>query len=43
LLIKKVPYDIERDFAAISQTVVVPNLLVSHPSPPAQNVKELIA
>lgn len=37
------PYDIERDFAAISQTVVVSNLLVSYPSLPAQNVKALIA
>ena len=42
-LMKKVPFDIERDFAPVSMTVVVPNLLVSHPSIPANNVKELIA
>lgn len=42
-LMKKVPFDIERDFAPIAMTVIVPNLLVSHPSLPAQNVKELVA
>ena len=42
-LMKKVPFDIQRDFAPISQTVIVPNLLVSNPSLPAANVKELIA
>jgi tripartite-type tricarboxylate transporter receptor subunit TctC len=42
-LMKKVPFDIERDFAPIAMTVIVPNLLASHPSLPAQNVKELIA
>jgi len=42
-LMKKVPYDLERDFAAISMTVIVPNVLVSHPSLPAKTLKELIA
>ena len=42
-LMKKVPFDIERDFAPIAMTVIVPNLLASHPSLPAANVKELIA
>ena len=42
-VMKKVPFDLERDFAPISLTVVVPNVLVSHPSLPARNVKELIA
>ena len=42
-LMKKVPFDIERDFAPIAMTVIVPNLLVSNPSLPAANVKELIA
>ena len=42
-LMKKVPFDIERDFAPIAMTVIVPNLLASHPSVPAANVKELIA
>lgn len=42
-LMKRVPYDLERDFAPVSMTVVVPNVLVSSPSLPANNVKELIA
>ena len=42
-LLKKVPFDIERDFAPIAMTVIVPNLLVSNPALPASNVKELIA
>ena len=42
-LMKKVPFDIERDFTPIAMTVIVPNLLASHPSLPAANVKELIA
>ena len=42
-LMKKVPFDIERDFAPIAMTVIVPNLLASHPSLPAANVKEFIA
>jgi tripartite-type tricarboxylate transporter receptor subunit TctC len=42
-LMKKVPFDIERDFAPIAMTVIVPNLLVSHPAVPASNVRELIA
>lgn len=41
-LMKKVPFDVERDFAPIAMTVIVPNLLASHPSVPATNVKELI-
>ena len=40
---KKVSYDLDRDFAPISLVVIVPSLLVSHPSLPARNVKELIA
>ena len=42
-VMKKVPYDLERDFVPISRTVTVPNVLISHPSLPAKNVKELIA
>ena len=42
-VIKNTPYDLERDFAPVSMTVVVPNLLYSHPSLPAKTVKELIA
>jgi tripartite-type tricarboxylate transporter receptor subunit TctC len=42
-VMKKVPYDLDRDFAPISLTVVVPNVLVTHPSLAARNVQELIA
>ena len=40
---KKVPYDALKDFAPISQVVSLSNLLVTHPSLPAQSVKALIA
>ena len=39
----KLPYDTLRDFTAIANMVSVPLLLVSHPSLPIRNVKELIA
>ncbi len=42
-IMAKVPYDPVKDFAPISQVLVVPNLLVGHPSLPARNLKELIA
>jgi tripartite-type tricarboxylate transporter receptor subunit TctC len=41
-LMKKLPYDPVNDFAPISRLVVVPNLLVVHPSVPAKTVQELI-
>jgi tripartite-type tricarboxylate transporter receptor subunit TctC len=40
---KKVAYDLARDFAPISQTVTLPNVLATHPSLPVKSVKELIA
>ena len=40
---KKMPYDALRDFAPITQTHFVPNLIVVHPSVPAKSVKEMIA
>jgi tripartite-type tricarboxylate transporter receptor subunit TctC len=40
---KKMPYDALRDFAPITQTLYVPNLIVVHASLPAKTVKELIA
>jgi tripartite-type tricarboxylate transporter receptor subunit TctC len=40
---KKMPYDVLRDFAPITQAVSLPNLMVLHPSVPARSVKELIA
>jgi tripartite-type tricarboxylate transporter receptor subunit TctC len=36
-------YDTLRDLAPITQTVTVTNILVTHPSVPARNVKELLA
>ena len=41
-VMKKVSYDLARDFAPISITVTLPNVLISNPSLPARNVKELI-
>lgn len=39
----KVPYDPERDFAAVALVARAPYLLVAHPSFPPRSVKELIA
>jgi tripartite-type tricarboxylate transporter receptor subunit TctC len=39
----KLPYDSIRDFAPLGLLVTVPNVLVVHPSVPAQNVADLIA
>jgi tripartite-type tricarboxylate transporter receptor subunit TctC len=43
VLYKKVPYDPINDFAPITQVAAAPNLLITHPSLPVRNVKELIA
>ncbi len=42
-MLRKIPFDITRDFAPISLAVTLPNVLVSHPSLPVKTVKELIA
>jgi tripartite-type tricarboxylate transporter receptor subunit TctC len=42
-LMKKVPFDLVRDFAPVSLMVTVPEMILSHPSLPAKNVRELIA
>jgi tripartite-type tricarboxylate transporter receptor subunit TctC len=42
-VMKSVPFDLLRDFAPITNVVTMPNLLFSHPSVPAKNVKELVA
>ncbi|MBS0452250.1 MAG: tripartite tricarboxylate transporter substrate binding protein [Proteobacteria bacterium] len=42
-LYSKMPYDPLVDFVAISQVAVVPNVLVVHPSVPANNLAELVA
>jgi tripartite-type tricarboxylate transporter receptor subunit TctC len=40
---QKLPYDPEKDFAPITNGGSVPNMLIVHPSVPANNVQELIA
>ncbi len=40
---RKLPYDVFRDFAPITQISVFHHVLVVHPSVPAKSVKELIA
>ncbi|HEV7822606.1 MAG TPA: tripartite tricarboxylate transporter substrate binding protein [Burkholderiales bacterium] len=40
---KSMPYDGLRDFAPITQTHFVPNLILLHPSVPVHSVKELVA
>lgn len=40
---KNLPFDPVRDFAPVSQFVVLPNMLVGHPSMQPKNIKELIA
>ena len=37
------PYDINKDFAPVTQLVTSPNVIVVHPSVPAKNFKEFIA
>jgi tripartite-type tricarboxylate transporter receptor subunit TctC len=40
---KKLPFDVEKDFAPISQVMTVPNALVVHPGVPVHTLKELVA
>jgi tripartite-type tricarboxylate transporter receptor subunit TctC len=42
-LYSKLPYDTVKDFQPVSLTARLPNILVVHPSLPANNVAELIA
>ena len=42
-LMKKLPYDPDKDFAPITRIAVVPSVLVVHASVPAKNIKDLIA
>ena len=42
-VMKHVPFNLERDFAAIALAVEMPNMLTVHPSLPVKSVKELIA
>jgi tripartite-type tricarboxylate transporter receptor subunit TctC len=42
-LYASVPYDIDKDFAAVALMAVVPNMLVIHPALPFKTVPELVA
>lgn len=42
-VMKKVPYNLERDFAPVSRIVTMPNVLTVHPSVPVKTVKDLVA
>jgi tripartite-type tricarboxylate transporter receptor subunit TctC len=42
-VLKSVPYDLDRDFAMISRTVIAPGVLVSNSALPPKNLKELLA
>ena len=42
-LVKNLPYDTVKDFAAVSLLATSPSVLVVHPSVPARSVRELIA
>jgi tripartite-type tricarboxylate transporter receptor subunit TctC len=42
-LYKSLPFDVQKDFAPITVTAYIPNLLVVNPSVPANNVADFIA
>ena len=42
-LYKKLPYDVEKDFVPITLLATLPNILLTNPSLPFKNTKELIA
>lgn len=42
-LLPKLPFDVLRDFAPVTQVAILPNLLVVHPGLPAKSVREFIA
>ena len=41
--LRKLPYDMERDFAPVAQVALATFVLVVHPSVPASDVKQLVA
>jgi tripartite-type tricarboxylate transporter receptor subunit TctC len=41
--LSRLSYDVERDFAAVSLLVSVPQLIAAHPSAPAKTLRELVA
>src|SRR5436309_2327062 len=42
-LLTKLPYDTEKDFTAVAFVGYIPLILVTHPSFPANSVKDLVA
>lgn len=42
-LLRKLPYNAEKDFAPVTLVAIGPNLLVVHPSLPVRTVKDLVA
>lgn len=42
-LYSRLPYDPVRDFAAVTNVIAAPNVIVAHPSLPSRNLKEVIA
>lgn len=42
-LFHKVPFDVDKDFATVTNIAATSNVLTVHPSVPAQTVKELVA
>lgn len=42
-LYAKLPYDVQRDFAPITEIATIPQLLSVHPSIPAKSLKDLVA
>src|SRR5438874_6384947 len=42
-LYSKLPFDAEKDFAAVSLAAYIPQILVANPSLPVKNVQELVA
>ena len=43
LVFKQMPYDVQRDFTPVTLVLVVPYLLVVHPSLPVKSARDLIA
>lgn len=42
-LVKNLPYDIRKDFTAVSMVAIITSILVVHPALPVKSVKDLIA
>ena len=43
ILLRKMPYDSDKDLALVSHITIVPFILAVHPSVPARSVRELVA